>query len=77
MIKKIKVNFVIKNIFSILIIFFVLFACEPAKVLKKISFNNDLFSIITINSNQKTINNIYEINSWPWKSWDKIRINKA
>ena len=54
---------ILKNILSInliIIISSVLFSCQPNKTLKKIEFDNELFSKISLNAESKIINPVYE-----------------
>lgn len=50
---------IIKKLF-ILLICSSLFFCQPAKEVKKTNFDNNLFSKISLNANNKTINSFYE-----------------
>ena len=50
----------ILRISLIIIISFILFSCQSNKTLKKIEFDNDLFSKINLNAETKIINPVYE-----------------
>tara|TARA_Y100000588_G_C14140118_1_gene875667 strand:- start:7 stop:594 length:588 start_codon:yes stop_codon:yes gene_type:complete len=47
--------------FLLLFFIFIIYSCQPVEISDKIVFNNNLLSKISINANQKIVNQLYEI----------------
>ena len=59
--KKLNLNKIYKIIFPFFV-FIALFSCQPIEILDDVVFDNNLLTKISINAEQKYINEIYEIN---------------
>ena len=59
---RLKEKLLLKKILIIKIICFVLFSCQPLEVLDEVVFDYNQLSKIIINSKEKSINEVYEIN---------------